>query len=353
MTLPVKESVREVARIFEGTHLEDMSATFQKFLRYSFYHSRSIEATAAISAVDIACFDLLGKSLGAPIHRLFGGGVQRSLPAYANGWYSDCTDAEDFATKAKAIVRLGFRALKFDPFHDQYGVLSAAGLEDASGRVRAVREAVGKGIDILIEFHGRFYPDAAIRAGRELDAYNPRFMEEPILPELSDRLFGFRRQVRTPVALGERLTTPADFASFLSRGLVDIVQPDITNSGGFTHGREIVAVADSFGALVAYHNAFGPVQTAATLQLDATIPNFLLQESFETSWPPWKKSLVRGYSLEGGQFNVPVGPGLGIEVNEGAVDEFRSEAMEPIGPEPPWVVAGTWTKRGEKPPRRR
>src|SRR5208282_5043117 len=107
--------------------------------------------------------------------------------------------------------------------------------------------------------------EAALRAGLELDQYHPRFMEEPVWPELSDSLREFRRKVRTPVALGERLLTPADFLSFLNRGLVDILQPDITNSGGFTYGQEIAGVAAAHGAPVAYHNAFGPVQTAATL----------------------------------------------------------------------------------------
>ncbi len=207
-------------------------------------------------------------------------------------------------------------------------------------RVGAVREAVGELVDLLIEYHGRFLPEAAVRAGRALDAFHPRFMEEPVLPELCDSLRGFRRAVETPVALGERLLCAADFESFLRRGLVDILQPDITNSGGFTYGREIAGVAAAHGAPVAYHNAFGPVQTAATLQMDAVLPTFFLQESFEASWPEWKRSLVRGYAIEGGEFAIPAKPGLGIEVNEKAVEKYRSEAMEPIGPEPPWVIAG-------------
>ncbi|HKS59335.1 MAG TPA: mandelate racemase/muconate lactonizing enzyme family protein [Thermoplasmata archaeon] len=346
MTLPVRESVREVARVYEGSDVHDLGASFERFCRYSFYHSRSIEATAALSSVDIACFDLLGQELGAPVHRLLGGPLHKRLRAYSNGWYSDCIEPDEFASKAGEMVRQGFRALKFDPFHDQYDTLSASGLADASARVRAVREAVGPLVDLFIEYHGRFLPEAATRAGLELDQFRPSFMEEPVHPELSDALADFRSRVRTPVALGERLTTPADFESFLRRGLVDIIQPDITNSGGFTSGRKIAAVAEAFGAPIAYHNAFGPVQTAATLQLDATLPNFLVQESFEASWPAWKRSLVSGYSIEEGGFGVPDRPGLGIKVRDGALEEFQSSSMEPTGPEPPWVVAGTWVRRG-------
>ncbi|HEY1197341.1 MAG TPA: mandelate racemase/muconate lactonizing enzyme family protein [Thermoplasmata archaeon] len=345
MTHPVRESVREVARFYEGHDLTDHSACLREFERYSFYRSRSMEATSALSAVDIACHDLIGRSLGAPISTLLGGAIRTTVRAYSNGWYSDAIEPAEFADRARGMVRQGFRALKFDPFSDQYRTLSPEGLEAAVARVAAVREAVGETVDLLIEYHGRFLPEAAIRAGRALDAFHPRFMEEPVIPELSDALAEFRRAVRTPVALGERLLTAADFESFLHRGLVDILQPDITNSGGFTYGREIAGVAVAWGAPVAYHNAFGPVQTAATLQMDAVLPTFFLQESFEASWPEWKRSLVRGYAIESGEFTIPTKPGLGVEVDENAVERYRSEGVDPIGPEPPWVVAGTWARR--------
>jgi len=345
MTHPVRESVREVARFYEGHDLTDHAACLREFERYSFYRSRSMEATSALSAVDIACHDLIGRSLGAPISTLLGGAIRTTVRAYSNGWYSDAIEPAEFADRARGMVRQGFRALKFDPFSDQYRTLSPEGLEAAVARVAAVREAVGETVDLLIEYHGRFLPEAAIRAGRALDAFHPRFMEEPVIPELSDALAEFRRAVRTPVALGERLLTAADFESFLHRGLVDILQPDITNSGGFTYGREIAGVAVAWGAPVAYHNAFGPVQTAATLQMDAVLPTFFLQESFEASWPEWKRSLVRGYAIESGEFTIPSKPGLGVEVDENAVERYRSEGVDPIGPEPPWVVAGTWVRR--------
>ncbi len=346
MTHPVRESVREVARFYEGHDVEDLARCFAEFHRYSFYLSRSMEATSALSAVDIAVWDLLARARGVPVSELLGGRLRDRVRAYSNGWYSDCVAPEEFAAKAKRGVADGFTAFKFDPFGDAYGTLSPEALRRASERVAAVREAVGPEVDLLIEYHGRFFPEAAIRAGRELDAYSPRFMEEPVQPELSDALAEFRAKVRTPVALGERLLTPADFESFLRRGLVDILQPDITNSGGFTYGRAIAGVATAYGAPVAYHNAFGPIQTAATLQMDATLPTFFLQESFEASWPSWKRSLVRGYEVEGGEFRIPKRPGLGVEVDERAVERFRSDTIEPVGPEPPWVIAGTWVPRG-------
>ena len=350
MTHPVGESVREVARFYEGHDLHDHGASLREFERYSFYRSCSMEATSALSAVDIACYDLIGRELGAPVYELLGGRIRDRVRAYSNGWYSDCIAPGEFARKAKAMVASGFRALKFDPFGDAYRLLSPEALRKAVERVGAVRDAVGDDVDLLIEYHGRFLPEAAIRAGRALDEFHPRFMEEPVLPELCDSLAEFRRAVRTPVALGERLLTAAHFESYLRRGLVDILQPDITNSGGFTYGREILGVATAFGAPVAYHNAFGPVQTAASLQMDAVLPTFFLQESFEASWPEWKRSLVTGYAIEDGEFVIPSKPGLGIEVDERAVERFRSDVMDPIGPEPPWVIAGTWVRRSVQDP---
>ncbi len=345
MTRPVFESVREVARFFEGRDLEESGQAFREFDRYSFYRSRSMEATSALSAVDIACFDLRAREIGAPISTLLGERRRDEVRAYANGWYSDCLEPAEFVVKAREKVREGFTALKFDPFGDEFLDLSDEGLRAATARVQSVREAVGPTVDLLIEFHGRFLPQSAMRAGLALDATQPMFMEEPVRPELCDALGEFRRRVRTPVALGERLLTPADFLSFLRRGLVDVLQPDITNSGGFTSAREIVDLASSLHAPLAYHNAFGPIQTAATLQVDSVSPTFLIQESFESSWPDWKRALVSGYSVERGKFRIPKGAGLGVAVNETAVERYRSEEMEPVGPEPPWVIAGTWVRR--------
>lgn len=346
MTHPVRESVREVARFYEGVELHAHRTALRRFEQYSFYRSRSMEAVSALSSVDIACYDLLGKELGVPVHDLLGGRIREVVPAYANGWYSDCVTPQKFAEKASAMCRAGYRALKFDPFGTEFRTLSTPGLDAATARVGAVRKAVGPEVELLIEFHGRFLPEAALRAGRALEPFRPMFLEEPVLPELTDALKELRRRLATPIALGERLLTPADFLSFLRRGLVDILQPDITNSGGFSYGREIGGIAAAFGAPVAYHNAFGPIQTAATLQMDAVLPTFLVQESFEASWPAWKRSIVSGYSLEGGSFRVPDGPGLGVQVDEKAIDRFRSEEIEPIGDEPPWVVAGTWKAGG-------
>ncbi len=345
MTFPVKESMKEVARIFNGRNYFDIERNNREYYKNAFYISKSIEETAALSAFEIASWDLIGKDLGTPVYNLLGGQFNEHIKAYANGWYSDCVEPDDFVKKAKALVNKGYKAFKFDPFGNNYDKLSKKGLDQAVAIVSKMRESLGDYVDLLIEYHGRFATKYAIMAGQALDPFNPLFMEEPVHPELETGVYEFKKYVNTPVALGERLLNKEDFARVISSGLVDIIQPDITNSKGILEAKKIAAIADSFGTPVAFHNAFGPVQTAATLNVDYTIPNFLIQESFEESWPQWKKSLFSGYSIEDGYFKLSGKPGIGIEVNEKILEQSKTDAMEPLDPnEPPWVVSGTFKK---------
>ncbi|MEM0140114.1 MAG: mandelate racemase/muconate lactonizing enzyme family protein [Ferroplasma sp.] len=344
MTLPVKESMKEVARFFQDKNYFNIEKNLRSYYRDAFYVSKSIEETAALSAFEIASWDLIGKDLGTPLYNLLGGQFNDKIKAYANGWYSDCVEPLDFVKKAKKLVSIGYTAFKFDPFGDNYDKISEEGLSRAVDTVSAMRSELGNKIDLLIECHGRFSTRYAIKAGQALDEFDPLFIEEPVHPELETGLYEFKKYVNTPVALGERLLNKEDFARYISSGLVDIIQPDITNSKGILEAKKIGAIAEAFGTPVAFHNAFGPVQTAATLNVDYTLPNFLIQESFEESWPEWKKKLFTGYSVKDGYMELSGKPGLGIEVNEKLLEDSKIDGMEPIGSEPPWVVSGTYKK---------
>ena len=346
MTLPVKESMEEVRRVFQGADFFNLEKNIKDFYRNSFYLSKSMEATSALSAFEIASWDLIGKSTGEPVFKLIGGEYNNEIRAYANGWYSDCITPEDFVKKAKAARSKGFDAFKFDPFGNNYDKLSREGLKNAVNIVSALRSEFGDSVDLLIECHGRFSTKAAIDAGTALDEFEPLFMEEPVHPELEVGLLEVKKYVRTPIALGERLLNKTDFARYISQDLVDIIQPDLTNSLGILENKKTAAIAEAFGVPVAFHNAFGPVQTAATLNVDKTLPNFLIQESFEAFWPEWKRNLVSsGYRLENGRFLLSGKPGLGIEVSEKILESNKVEGMEPFDPrEPPWVVSGTYAK---------
>ncbi|WP_188679899.1 mandelate racemase/muconate lactonizing enzyme family protein [Thermogymnomonas acidicola] len=344
MTLPVKESLREVERVFSGKNVFNVERNVKEFYKHSFYLSKSMEATSALSAFEIASWDIIGKKLGAPIYDLMGGQINDRIRAYANGWYSNCVTPEDFLNKAKQVVKMGFTAMKFDPFGNNFDSISKKGLRNAVAIVEKLRDGLGDDVDLLIETHGRFSTRAAIEAGRALEEFNPFFMEEPVHPELEVGLAEFKRYVSIPVALGERLLNKTDFARYISEGLVDVIQPDLTNSLGILENKKTAAIAEAFGVPVAFHNAFGPIQTAATLNVDYTIPNFLIQESFEAFWPDWKKNLVKsGYKLENGYFTLSGRPGLGIEVDEKIIESHKVDGMEPFDEnEPPWVVSGTY-----------
>lgn len=344
MTLPVLESMKEVQRVFQGKDFFNIERNVFDFYRNSFYLSRSMEATSAVSAFEIASWDLIGKELGSPIYKLLGGEFNSSIRAYSNGWYSDCVKPEDFVKKGKEMVKKGFTAMKFDPFGNNYDHIDRKNAVKAAKTVEALREELGEDIDLLIECHGRFSTRDAIRAATEIEPYGPFFFEEPVHPELETGLAEFRRFISTPVALGERVLNLRDFYRIISEGLVDIIQPDITNCRGILEAKKIASVAEAHGISVAFHNAFGPVQTAASLNVDYTLPNFIIQESFEESWPDWKKKLVKsGYRLEKGHFKLSGKPGLGIEIDEKILESKKVKGMEPfVDNEPPWVVSNTF-----------
>ncbi len=342
MTLPVYEQMREVARMLKGKDPTEINQNMLELYRNSFYMPVSMETTSAASAFEIAMLDITGKIYGMPVYKMLGGALRKKIRAYANGWYDDCKTPEEFAKKARGIVSKGMTALKFDPFLDAYDTIDKKQIDHASEVVGAVKRAVKKA-DILLEFHGRFDANSAIKAAQQLEQYSPLFMEEPVHPDEFDGLLRFRSAIKSPVALGERVLNKNLFIGYFTNNAVDVIQPDITNFTGIREAYKVAAMAEPFGIEVAFHNAFGPIQSAATLNVDLAIRNFLIQESFEMSWPDWKRKLVSGYRLEDGHFELAGGPGLGCKVNERILEEYKISGMEPFeDKEPPWVVRGTF-----------
>ncbi len=344
MTLPVYEEMREVARVFKGKEATEIEKNYMDFYKHSFYLPVSMETTSALSAFEMASWDILGKIYGMPVHKAFGGAIRDKIRAYANGWYDGCITASDFVKSAKNVVRMGFTGVKFDPFGDAYDNIDSEHIENAAHIVGALREEFPK-LDLMIECHGRFNANSAMRVARAIKPFKPLFMEEPVHPDQFNGLMRFREYSRIPVALGERVLDRNLFLNYMKSNAMDVIQPDITNFGGLMQGKSVADMAYSFGIEVAYHNAFGPIQTAATLNLDYTIPNLLIQESFEAFWPEWKKKLVKsGYSLEDGYFTLSRDkPGLGIDINERILEEYKVSGMEPFNEsEPAWAVGGTF-----------
>ena len=250
----------------------------------------------AISAVEIACWDLIGKACHQPVYRLLGGRCHDRIPAYANGWYGGACSPAEFAQMALAAVAKGYRALKFDPFGTAWKVLDPADADAAVEIVAAVREAVGAGVGLMIEFHGRLAAGTASAMIRRLERFHPVWCEEPVAPECLDLLAEVKRSAGCPIAAGERLYTQADFYRLIALCAVDVVQMDLAHCGGILAAKKIAAMADAQDLRVAPHCSIGPVALAACLHFDVSTPNFLIQEAFAEFDVPWRNELVGGWN---------------------------------------------------------
>ena len=271
---------------------------------------------AGISAIEIACWDIMGKALNLPVYRLLGGAVRDKIKAYANGWYTVERTPAEFHAAARRVVEKGYRALKLDPFGHGFYELDRAEKIRSVELVEAVRDAVGPDVEILIEMHGRFNPATAIEMARLLEPYQPGWIEEPVPPENLAALKKVTEKVNIPVATGERIHTRYDFRELFELQAADIIQPDITYCGGLLETKKVAAWADAYYVLIAPHNVCGPVATAAALHLAACTPNFKIQEHFNDFAEDHVKAAAPGNpEVVDGYFALPKGPGLGVELD--------------------------------------
>lgn len=296
-------------------------------LRNEFMHSPIINSAAA--ALEMAMLDIAGKALGRPVHDLLGGKVHAVLPAYANAWYGVGKSPAEIGAAAKAAAAKGYRGLKFDPFEDAGRDPDKASIRRAVEIVEAVRDGTGSNVDLMIDAHGRFSPGSAIAIAHELEPCDLFWLEEPCDPENAASLAMVGRNIRTRLATGERCTSRAAMAGLLETHEIDVLQPDIIHVGGIMEGKKIAAMADAYYIPVSFHNPFGPVATAAAVQLDACTTNFVMQESFCEYDVDYRFDLLEHAPRpESGRYVVPDRPGLGV-------GEFRPEVARahPFEPE--------------------
>ena len=281
----------------------------------------------AISGVEIAFWDLIGKSTKQPVWRLLGGRARQNLFAYANGWYGDSKTPEEYAEKAGAVIEAGYHGMKFDPFGVAWKILNREEMDRAEAIVAAVRDRVGDKIDLLIEVHGRLDATSAIEMGRRLAPYRPAFYEEPVTPNSLDRLAEVKHALPFPIAAGERLYTLEDFARITSMRACDVLQPDLIHCGGLGVGKKIAAMAQGNDLRLSPHVSVGPVALCAALHFDWSTPNVWMQEDFSQYDVPWRNDFVCGWNLRHhGEFHLPEGDGLGIELDETALQKHPYEA---------------------------
>lgn len=316
--------IAEAVRSYEHTLLGEDPACIihlvQRMYRHAFWRGGPV-LNAAISGIEMALWDIQGKRLGVPVHQLLGGKVRERIRVYRHiGSYEPTQIAE----QARQRVAEGYTAVKFCPLPALHPLESPATIEKAVELVAAAREAVGNGVDILLDFHGRATPAVATQLEYELRPYRPFFIEEPVLPENVDALASVASQAVIPIATGERLFTRFGFRQVLEKGAARVLQPDPCICGGILETRYIAAMAEAYYVALAPHNPYGPINLAACLQIDACSPNFVIQEFVHLG----EGYLKHPFIVRDGYIDVPDAPGLGIEVNE----EYLRE--HPLSPKP-------------------
>jgi galactonate dehydratase len=283
---------------------------------------------SAVAAVEAAMLDIKGKALGVPVYELLGGAHRDSIRCYANGWFTGARTPEEFAEKAQTAVGYGFVGLKWDPFGAHYLTMTRAERLRCIEVVEAVRSAVGTGVDLMIEGHGRFDVPTAIAVARDLAPFHPTWFEEPVPPENIDALAEVRSKSPVAIATGERIYDPGRFAELIARGAADFLQPDISHVGGLTEAKKIASLAQAHFLPICPHNPIGPVANAMTLQLAAAVSNFSWLETMLTD-VPWRGEVIReDVRLNNGMMRIPNAPGLGVELNEAACAEHPYKAYE-------------------------
>jgi galactonate dehydratase len=298
-----------------------ISQVIYEVARDGYWRGGPVTGTA-LSALEMAMWDVSARSLGVPVHRMLGGAIRDRVRAYANGWFSGAARPEEFAAAAVDTVAAGFRGLKWDPFEAADLHVKDRDIDRMLESVAAVRDAVGGDIELFIEGHGRFDVPTAIRIARRLEQFNPVFFEEPCPPEGLDAMVEIRSKSPVAIAAGERWYGRQGFVSALQRGAVDFVQPDVTHAGGLLELSFISTLAAHHFVPFAPHNPSGPLSTAATLQLGATLPNFRYLEIMAVD-VPWRADVSDEHLqlTADGDVLIPDGIGLGVELDLEAIAE--------------------------------
>ena len=271
---------------------------------------------SALAGVEMALWDIKGKALGVPCYQLLGGKVRDSVPIYVNGWFSPAKTPDEFAEKAKEVAAKKFLGCKWDPFGKAWQQISKHDLNSAMECIAKVAEVVGEDVQLLIEGHGRIDIPTAVKIGRRLEEFDIFWFEEPIPPDDKEGMKQVKDRVRVSIAAGERLYNRYEYRQFFELGCSDYIQPDISHAGGLFEMRMLGAEAEARHIGFCPHNPSGPVANAATLQLAACVPNFVMLEMMMTDVPYRAEICDEDLTIKGGRMVIPDRPGIGIDLNE-------------------------------------
>ena len=325
----IEAACKHVGDFITGQDARRLDYLWTKVYRDMNWLGQAGPLLSAISAMDIALWDIKGKAAGMPVYDLLGGLYRKKVQLYANYWFTGGGHSpEDYARQAKETVAQGFTALKFDPFaHVNYWY--GEDLSDNNGLtekqkqlaldvVAAVAEAAGPEVAIAIETHAFLNGPTAVEMAHRLAklGFNCMWYEEPALPEFPDAIADIRSRITLPVCVGERLHSRFMLRGVLEKKAADIVMPDITRCGGISEMRKMANLAETYNVPIAPHNPNGPISTIASAHTMATVPNFFRQE-FMVNDVPWRDGcLSHPLPVSNGFFEMPDRPGLGFDIDE-------------------------------------
>ncbi len=327
---PTKTMVETMSHYLVGKDPSTIEHHYQWLYRSSHFMGSVVQG--ALSAIDIALWDIKGKQFQTPIYDLLGGKTRDRVRCYmhVNG-----NTIDDLVSDSLEKVSQGFTAIRFTPFSPNYYLHKSYSewADEAVKRVGAVKDAVGNSIDICVEIHRQMSPSESIALGKRLEQFNPFFYEDPMLPDSPAVMGNLQQNCNIPIATGERFTTIYEYQQLLENNGCSYVRPDLCLCGGISGSKKVASMAEAQHIKVIPHNPLSPISTAACVQLDACIPNFALQEYTGESESPKSDLLKNPLKLIDGYLTVPEGPGLGVIINDEALNQPETPKIldTPIG----------------------
>lgn len=333
-THTVLEYLRDVRRHIVGHSVYDIEDMTRRFTQLD-YNVPGDTVMTGLALVEMACWDLIGKYAKLPVYQLMGGKVRDTVPAYANGWYTVEREPAAFGEAAKKVAARGYRGLKFDPFGAGDLELSREEFDLSVKLIEAVREATGPHFELFIEMHGRFAPHQAVEIAKAIEPVQPGWIEEPCRATDLGALEYVRDHTCIPIATGERLNTLNDYRELFERRAAHIIQPDVNHCGGMLETKKIAAAAEAFSIMVAPHNVGGIISTTAALHLMFTLRNGKVLEHFNDFVDAQVKQIGSPYpEVIDGAFQLPSGPGWGVEVDLDALEKHEPRKIDGVISDP-------------------
>ena len=310
---PTEAMIKTITPYLIGKDPSIIEHHYQYLYRNSHFMGSIING--ALSAIDIALWDIKGKRLGVPIYDLMGGKTRNKARCYI---HVEGETIDELVSDSLEKVKEGFTAIRFQPYSSNFFTYDSVSewIDDAENRVSAVRESIGNKIDLCIEIHRQMSPSESIMLGKRLEKFNPFFYEDPMLPDSPEIMKDIQEKSNLPIATGERLLSRWEFREILEANSVSIIQPDVAHCGGISELRRIASMAEVYYVHTAPHCAIGPVAFSSCLQVDACTPNFFIQEQVDAGLG--NGLLHSDWVVKDGYIDVPQKHGLGIEIDEDA-----------------------------------